>query len=271
MAVERKLALITGASSGIGAAFAKLYASRGFDLALTARRLDRLDALAGELAKAHSVETMTIAADLAEAKAVDDILGRIAARGRSADVLVNNAGYGLPDTWFKSSWPEQAGAIQVMLTAPLELTHKILPGMVERKWGRIVNIASLAGFAPGRGGATTYAAVKAALIKFSQALHDELKGSGVHCTAVCPGLTRTEFHDDTRLREQVDVAPEWAWQTAGEVAEAGYEAAERNRAVVVTGQFNKIAAGIAKAVPDELVSELMKSAIERRKPPHGRA
>ena len=270
MALERKLALITGASSGIGAAFAGVYASQGFDLALTARRLDRLDALAGELAKAHSIEAMTIAADLADPHAVDDILARIAAKGRVVDVLVNNAGYGLPDTWLESSWPDQAGAIQVMLTAPLELAHRVLPGMAERKWGRIVNVASLAGFAPGRGGATTYAAVKAALIKFSQALHAELEGSGVHCTAVCPGLTRTGFHDDKRLREQVDVAPEWAWQTAGEVAEAGYEAAERNRAVVVTGSVNKVAAGIAKAVPDELVSELMKAAIERRKPSAGR-
>ncbi len=263
--MTRRLALITGASAGIGAAFAKLYAREGYDLALTARRLDRLDALATDIAARHGIETITIGADLADAGAADAILAAIAARGRAVDVLVNNAGYGLPGDWLESSWADQARTIQVMLTAPLELSHKVLPGMAERRWGRILNIASLAGFGPGNPGAATYAAVKAALIKFSQALNVEMAGTGVHCTAVCPGLTRSEFHADGRLRAQVAAAPEWAWQNADEVAEAGYAAAEHNRAIVVTGALNKIVAGLAKVMPDPLAVEIVKST--GRRPP----
>ena len=121
------------------------------------------------------------------------------------------------------------------------------------------NIASLAGFAPGGSGHTTYAAIKSALIKFSQSLHAELEGGGVHCTAVCPGLTYSEFHDVNRTRERVKLAPARFWQTAEEVAEAGYYASEHNRAVVVTGAANKLLAGLAKITPDPLAMEITKS------------
>lgn len=265
MAVGRRLALVTGASAGIGAAFAKVYARRGFDLALTARRQDRLEALAAELAQAHAIDAFAVPADLADAAAIDSILGRIGARGRTVDVLVNNAGYGLPHTWLDSAWADQARAMQVMLTAPLELAHKVLPNMARRKWGRIVNVASLAGFGPGRSHAATYAAIKSALIKFSQALNVEMSGTGVHCTAVCPGLTHSEFHDDPRLKAQVDAAPDWAWQTADEVAEIAHDAAEHNRAIIVTGAVNKIVAGLAKVMPDPLVVEITRSAMDPRK------
>jgi uncharacterized protein len=267
MGVGKRLALVTGASAGIGAAFARLYAREGFDLALTARRQDRLEALAAELARAYGVEAVTIPADLGEPGAVDAILGGIAARGRAADILVNNAGYGLPQTWLESSWADQARMIQVMLNAPLELAHKVLPGMTARKWGRILNVASLAGFGPGRSGGTTYAAIKSALIKFSQALNVEMSGSGVHCTAVCPGLTYSEFHDDPRLKAQIEVAPDWAWQTAEEVAETGYAAAEHNRAIIVTGAVNKTVAALAKVLPDPLVVGIARNAMDRRKRP----
>ena len=265
MAVGRRLALITGASAGIGAAFARLYAREGFDLALTARRQDRLDALASDVSRTHPIDAFAIPADLADMGAIDNILARIADRGRVVDVVINNAGYGLPHTWLESSWSDQGRVVQVMLTAPLELVHKTMPGMAERKWGRILNVASLAGFGPGRSHAATYAGVKSALIKFSQALHTELAGSGVHCTAVCPGLTHSEFHDDPRMKAQVEAAPDWAWQTAEEVAEAGYDASERNRAIIVTGAVNKVVAAVAKAMPDPLAVEIVKSAMDGRK------
>lgn len=267
MAVAKRLALVTGASAGIGAAFAKIYAREGFDLALTARRQDRLEKLAADLMQAHPIDAFAIPADLGDAGAVDAILRGIADKGRAVDVLVNNAGFGLPATWLDSLWADQARTIQVMLTAPLELAHKALPGMVTRKWGRILNIASLAGFGPGRSRAATYAAVKSALIKFTQALNVEMDGKGVHCTAVCPGLTHSEFHDDPQLKAQVEAAPDWAWQTAEEVAEAGYDAVERNRAIIVTGAVNKVVAGLAKVMPDPLVVEIAKSAMDSRKPP----
>jgi short-subunit dehydrogenase len=250
MAVTRRLALITGASAGIGAAFARVYAREGFDLALTARRRDRLDQLGGELARAHGVETFPIVADLAESGAVDAILAAIAAKGRGVDVLVNNAGYGLPGMWRNTRWSDQAGALQVMLTAPLELAHKVLPAMELHKWGRILNVASLAGFFPGSRGHTTYGAIKAALIRFSQSLHVEMQGTGVHCTAVCPGLTWSEFHDANGTRPQLGKIPDWLWQTADAVADIGYRAVEQNRSIVVTGVPNKLAAGLAKIIPD---------------------
>lgn len=254
----RRLVLVTGASAGIGAAFARLYASAGFDLALTARREERLEALAAELRQAHGVRAMTVAADLSKPGAVDVILGEIAGAGATVDALVNNAGYGLPGTWRGTTWEAQAAALQLMLTAPLELSHKLLPGMVERRWGRILNIASLAGFAPGGRGHTTYAAIKSALIKFSQSLNAELEGTGVHCTAVCPGLTYSEFHDVNGTRQRVSQAPARFWQTAKEVADAGYHASEHNRAVVVTGSTNKLIAGLAKITPDPLAMEISK-------------
>ncbi len=263
MAVSRKLALVTGASAGIGAAFARLYASKGFDIALAARRLDRLELIAGEIATTGKVDAIPIAADLSKSGAVDDILGALSAKGRSVDVLVNNAGYGLPGTWLTTSWQDQAAALQVMLTAPLELSHKVLPGMAARKWGRIVNIASLAGLAPGSRGYTTYGAVKAALIKFSQSLHVELTGSGVHCTAIAPGFTYSEFHDVSGTRDKVSKAPKFLWQTAERVAEIGYRASERNRAVAVTGAPNKMLAALAKLTPDDLALYLAKGLAKR--------
>jgi short-subunit dehydrogenase len=263
LAVTGRLALVTGASAGIGAAFARLYAQAGCDLVLTARREDRLEALAAELRAAHGVRAMTIAADLSKPGAVDVILGEIAAAGATVDVLVNNAGYGLPGTWRGTTWEAQAAALQLMLTAPLELSHKLLPGMVERRWGRILNIASLAGFAPGGPGHTTYAAIKSALIRFSQSLHAELEGTGVHCTAVCPGLTYSEFHDVNGTRARVSQAPARFWQSAEEVVEAGYDASEHNRAVVVTGATNKLIAVAARITPDALAMEISKGLREK--------
>jgi len=266
--VTRRLALVTGASAGIGAAFAKVYASYGFDLALTARRLDRLEALGAEMTKAHGAQIIPIAADLGEPGAVDTILAAVKAKNRDVDVLVNNAGYGLPGTWLGTKWPDQARALQVMLTAPLELSHKVLPSMVASKWGRIVNVASLAGLTPGAGGGhTTYAAIKSALIKFSQSLNIELEGTGVHCTAVCPGLTWSEFHDLNGTREQLKETPDFIWQTADEVAEIGYRAAEHNRAVAVTGLVNKLTAGLAKVIPDPLAQAISKGAVSRYRNP----
>lgn len=254
----RRLALVTGASAGIGAAFARAYAARGYDLALTARRLDRLVALAGELATKHGVEVFTIAADLSKPGAADEIVTAIAARGRHVDVLVNNAGYGLPGTWASTSWPDQAAFLAVLLSAPLELSHKLVPGMVERGYGRVLNIASLAGFAPGGYGHTLYGAVKSAMIKFSQSLHVECEGKGVHVTAVCPGLTYSEFHDVNGARESLKGLPRFAWQTAEEVVEASISASEKNRTIIVTGAVNKTLAGLTKVLPDGVSLWLVK-------------
>ena len=258
--MARRLALITGASAGIGAASARIYASHGYDVALTARRADRLEGLAAEIKLRAGVEAYAIPADLADPAGVDTVLAAIAEQGRVVDALVNNAGYGLPGTYDSTSWADQAKFLQLMLTGVCEMTHKVLPGMVERKFGRIVNVASLAGLVPGAAGHTLYAATKGFLVKFSQSLHLENLSTGVHVSALCPGFTYSEFHDVNGTRAQVSQSlPEWLWLGADEVAAAGYEAAEANRSICVPGAPNKAIAAIAKIVPDDWALALMAS------------
>src|ERR1700712_615357 len=216
--MDRRLALVTGASAGIGAAFARILASHGYDLALTARRADRLDRLAEEVSLRYGVEALTVTADLAEPEAPGQILDFLTAHGRTVDALMNNAGYGLPGAYADTRWEDQSAVIQVMMTAPAELAHRVTPGMIHRGFGRIVNVASLAGLVPGAAGHTLYAATKSFLIKFSQSLHLETLGQGVHVTALSPGFTYSEFHDVNGTRAQVSAAtPKWLWTGADEV------------------------------------------------------
>src|SRR3954467_9754021 len=187
-------ALVTGASAGIGAAFARELAARGCNLVLTARRTERLESLANELSARHGTRSECIAADLADATAPGALCDEIQRRGIAIDILINNAGYGLPGHFTKPAWQAHADFIQVMMTAPCELVYKLLPGMQQRGFGRIANIASLAGHIPGSAGHTLYGASKAFLIKFSQSLALENTSTGVHVCAVCPGFTYSEFH-----------------------------------------------------------------------------
>lgn len=256
--MTRRLCLITGASSGIGAAFARIYASHGYDLALTARRVDRLERLADEIRLRDGVETFTLPADLSHTGAADHLIAQIAANGRSVDVLVNNAGYGSPGEFAVATWEVEQAFLQVMLNAVCELTRKALPGMIERRFGRVVNVASLAGLVPGMAGQSLYYATKAFLIRFSQSLHQEMREQGVHVSALCPGFTYSEFHDAAGFTEQQTKAiPEWLWMGADEVAAAGYEAAEANRPICVPGAPSKTIAALAKVVPDEWTLALM--------------
>ena len=258
--MARRLALVTGASAGIGAASARIYASHGYDVSLTARRADRLESLAAEIKLRSGVEAYALPADLAEPGGVDAVLAGVAQQGREIDALINNAGYGLPGTYDATRWEDQAKFLQLMLTSVCEMSHKVLPGMVERRFGRIVNVASLAGLVPGAAGHTLYAATKSFLVKFSQSLHLENLQTGVHVSALCPGFTYSEFHDVNGTRAQVSQGvPEWMWLGADEVAAAGYEAAEANRSICVPGAPNKAIAAIAKVVPVDWALALMAS------------
>ena len=165
---DGKTALVTGASSGIGKAFAELLAAKGYGLILTARRRERLDALAAELGQRHGVATQVMVADLAEPDAAARIVAALG--GARVDVLVNNAGYGVPGSYTNVPWADHQAFMQVMVMAVCDLTYRLLPGMVERGWGRIINIASVAGMVPSPAGHTLYGASKAFLIRFSEAL-----------------------------------------------------------------------------------------------------
>jgi len=249
--MNRRLCLVTGASAGIGAAFARIYASHGYDVALTARRTDRLEQVAETLRLRYGVETLVLPADLADTDAVDKIVAGLKANGRVADALVNNAGYALTDGFLATDWMKHRDFLRVMVEAPMELAHRLAPGMAERRFGRIVNVASVAGLIPGGAGDTLYSAAKSFMIKASQSLHLEMQGAGVHVTALCPGLTYSEFHDVAGLRAALAQVPQWLWMGPDEVAAVGYEAAEANRALAVTGAPNKAIAVLAKALPDD--------------------
>ena len=202
MGEPRRTILITGASAGIGAALARECAGRGYDLILTARREGPLKALAEELTQ-HGVVATVLTTDLAEPGAPARLVEAIDARGLSADGLINNAGFSRTTGFLSTDPADHAAMIRVMLTAPVELSRLLLPGMTARGWGRVLNVASLAGQMPATGGDTLYGPIKSFLIKASQGLWLETQGTGVHVTALCPGYTYTEFHDVNGSREQV--------------------------------------------------------------------
>ncbi|MEO7755780.1 MAG: SDR family oxidoreductase [Dokdonella sp.] len=250
-------ALITGASAGIGAAFARELATRGHALVLTARRADRLGELAQELRTKHGVDVHCIPCDLADPKAPQFLEEEIDRRGLLIDTLINNAGYGVTGTFLTKPWQVHADFIQVLMTAPAELCYRLLPGMRTRGHGRIINVASLAGLIPAPAGHTLYAASKAYLIKFSQALALENRAHGVNVCALCPGFTLSEFHDVTGTREQMKGMPGWLWMAAEPVVRDALDAVERGRVVRVSGRVNRTIKRLFELLPDRLALRLI--------------
>jgi uncharacterized protein len=251
---QPRTALITGASAGIGAAFAEVWAARGFDLVVTARREDRLRDLSQRLEGRYGRRVHVIPGDLAQRGAVAQLCAEIDARGLAIDVLVNNAGYGVPGSYVKSAWEQHDAFLQVMVVAVSELTHRLLPAMIERRYGRILNVASLAGLVPATAGHTLYGASKAFVIRFSEALAQEVRQHGVHVTAVCPGFTLSEFHDITGTRATVSKLPRWLWMDAATVAQQGYEAVMAGVPVYVNGPVNATIATLVRVLPQSLVN-----------------
>jgi short-subunit dehydrogenase len=247
-----KTALVTGASSGIGKSFAELLAKKGYDVVLTARRRDRLEALAAELQQKYGVATHTIVADLSERDAPQKIASELAAKGLTIDFLVNNAGYGVPGSYTNVAWSEHQRFMQLMVTAILDLTYRVLPGMIERGWGRIINVASVAGMVPSPAGHTLYGASKAFLIRMSEALAAENMSKGVNVTAVCPGFTWSEFHDVTGTRDKMNKMPRILWLKSEDVAKEGYEAVMNGEPVVVNGAVYRFFVWLSGAVPRSL-------------------
>lgn len=248
-------ALITGASSGIGVALAREYARRGRPLVLTARRVDRLQALADELSTRVPVEL--VPADLADPTAPAALFEETQRRGLFVATLVNNAGYGVPGRYLSADWDTHARFLQVMLTAVAELTHRFLPPMEAAGHGRILNVASMAGLVPASAGHTLYGASKAWMIKFSEALAQEGRPRGVHVTALCPGFTLTEFHDVTGTRDRVSRMSSGMWLDAAHVARAGVDAVEVGRVLCVPGWRYKLIRQMTKLLPDGLMHRIV--------------
>ena len=250
----RRTCLITGASAGIGEAFAEVFAQEGFDLVITARRSDRLEAAAERLRATHGVTVDTIVSDLSVHDAPARLCAEIAARRLTIDALVNNAGYGVPGVYTASQWERHEAFLEVMVVAVAELTHRLLSGMIERGYGRIINVASLAGLVPAPAGHTLYGASKAFVIKFSEALSHEVRRHGVHVTAVCPGFTYSEFHDVTGTRAQMNRLPRWMWMDAPDVARQGFDAVMAGTPIYVPGRVNRAVATLVRVLPQALIN-----------------
>jgi short-subunit dehydrogenase len=245
-------ALITGASSGIGLELAKLFARDRYDLVLVARRREKLETLGKDLTTRHGIRCTAIAADLADPAAPGEIARELEAASVAVDVLVNNAGFGELGPFADTDLDTARRMIEVNVTALTVLTKLFLPGMLARRRGRILNVASTAGFAPGPLMAVYYA-TKAYVISLSEALTEELRGSGVSVTVLCPGPTMTEFQavahmESTRLFRLPGVVMD-----AAAVARAGYAGLMRGKRMVVPGLFNQVLPLVIRFSPRAMV------------------
>ena len=259
----RTIALVTGASGGIGADLARIFAREGHDLALVARSRDKLEALADEIAATGRPRPLVIALDLAAADGPAAVAAALAQANATAKFLVNNAGFGLSGPAMALDREEQLGMVDLNIRALVELTLRLAPQLVVGK-GRILNVASVAAFLPGPGFAV-YFASKAFVLSFSQALSQELKPAGVGVTALCPGATATGFQ--ARAGFTTAMAPDAATMTSMKVAEAGFAGMMAGRRVVVPGQLNKFAAGCASFAPRAWLLPVMARFLMKRQFP----
>ena len=225
----------------------------GRDLVLVARRLDRLEALSAQLQSAHGVKSLPLQVDLAGFGAEATVLEATAAHGLTIDVLVNNAGFSIPQSFAAVPWSAQRDFLMTLVVSACGLAHGVLPEMVARRSGAIINVASLAGFAPGAAGHTLYPGAKSLAIKFSEALDAEYRAAGVKVTAVCPGFTRTEFALANGTQAVMDASPRLFFQTPEAVVKAAIRANDRGKVVVVPGWHNQIAAALLQYLPKSLV------------------
>jgi uncharacterized protein len=246
MTEEPRWTLITGASSGIGAELARVFAGRGYPLVLTARRHERLEALGAELGRTHGVPVEVMAIDLEDREAPRDLHEMLRERGIAVHTLVNNAGFGLRGYFASLPHEKQLAMIDLNVTALTSLCRLMLPGMIERKRGGILNVASVAAFQAGPYMAVYYA-TKAFVLSLSEGLHDEAKPHGVTVTALCPGPTESEFSQTAGLKDSRLFSS--GVMSSTEVARAGVEGYEAGRAIVIPGARNRVGAIGAKFSP----------------------
>lgn len=262
MPQKRETALITGASAGIGLELAKQFAAHGHDLILVARNRDALEAAAGTLEGRHGIKATVIASDLAQPESPQRVFESVMAEGLRVDILVNNAGFGFAGPFVETDIDRELDMIQVNIAAVTHLTKLFLQPMVLRRSGRILNVASTAGFQPGPLMSVYYAS-KAYVLSLSQALDEELRNTGVTVTCLCPGATATEFADragltNTRLFTITGVA------NAEDVARFGYAATMRGDRLALPGIKNKAQIQFLRLLPRSLVTTLARKVQENR-------
>lgn len=255
-------ALVTGASSGIGKAFAEQLARAGTDLVLVARRRDRLDALAEELTRRHHRHVEVLVADLVDNEQRATVEARLAAEDHPVDLLVNNAGFGSQGAFVDLPLDLQDEEVRLNVLAAVRLSHAVLPGMIRRGRGGILNVSSIASLAPLPYWAT-YSATKAFLSSFSLALREEVRPLGVNVLALCPGFTTTEFHNGAGMSRAMVPGP--AWMSAESVALDGLRSLARGRGQRFPGFRSQILAALSRLTP-RFISSRVVGAVGRRLP-----
>jgi uncharacterized protein len=254
------ISLVTGASSGIGMAFARRLAARGDDLVIVARSEGRLKELADEIQSGLGCGVEVLPADLTLADDVGRVEQRLQSAERPIDLLVNNAGFGTAGKFVELPVGREDEEIRLNVLALMRLTHAALPGMLQRGHGGVINVSSVGGFQPGPNNAT-YSATKAFVTSFSEAVHEELRGTGVKLLALCPGFTRTQFQE--RGGFDTEHIPKLAWQTPEAVVDAALAAFEKGKALCVPGLPNKFSASMVHLAPRGVVRRVSAKVAER--------
>jgi len=249
----KERALITGGSVGIGAALAEVFAEHGHDLILVARNLEKLEARARAIRERFNVDVVCIPEDLADPHGARRLYEAVASRGLEVHCLVNNAGAGLYGKFVTTDLDAEAKIIQLNVTSVVDLTKRFLPAMIQRRSGRVLNVGSTAGFAPGPW-MSVYYATKAFLLSFSQAIDYELKSSGITVTVLCPGPTESEFK--VRAGSQRSRLFAALVMEAQPVARAGYDGMMKGKSVVIPGLRNKLVPMAVRLIPRSLAAEL---------------
>jgi short-subunit dehydrogenase len=251
--MARDVSVVTGASSGIGEAFARRLARDGRHLVLVARRADRLEALAAEIRAAHGVVVEVVPADLTRPDAAATLAAEVERRGLVVDWLVNNAAFGTAGPFHELPLGRELEQVRLNVEAVVDLTGRFLPGMVARGRGAVINVSSVGGFAPGPRMAV-YAASKAFVTSFSEAIAAELAGSGVHVLCVCPGFTRTEFQSHVDV--DTSQVPSFAWMTAEAVVEQAVAAVGRGP-ILVNGRLNAAMVAVTRLLPHSITTRIV--------------
>lgn len=243
-----KSALITGATAGIGASFAKLLAKENHNLVLVARDFQRLEEKKREIESQHpGISIEVLQADLTQEDGINRVIERI---NHGIDILINNAGFGINKSFTKSKIDDERQLLEVLVATPMRLTHAALPAMLERDFGIVINVSSVAGWIAGG----TYSAAKSYLTVLSESLHTELADTKVNVHALCPGFTRTEFHQRGRMR--MKGLPESLWLSADDVTEYAWRAALAGKAISIPGRQYKVISFITRYGPRPLIRKL---------------
>jgi len=243
-------ALVTGATAGIGESFTRLLAEKGFDLVLVARDNKRLQERAKSLSKKYKVEVEILQADLSVPAQLAKVEKRLSNAKKPIEVLINNAGFGIKDSFLSSNIADEKRLIDVLAKTPMQLMHAVLPQMLDRNSGTIINVSSVASFIAGG----TYSAAKSYLTVHTESLHTELSKTNIKISALCPGFTRTEFHQRGKMK--MSGLPNFMWLEADRVVSESWRAAMAGKAICIPGWQYKILSTIARFGPRPLIRKL---------------